>query len=253
MATDSVISQLDGGVLTLTLNRPDKRNALDAATLDGLAEGLARAELEAAIRVVAIRGAGKDFCSGADLDELLASADRSMDENERSALALGEIFLALRRLPKPSVAIVHGRALAGGAGLATACDIVIASSSARFGYPEIERGFVPAMVMAMLRRAAGEKRAFELVATGRQVGAEEALTLGLVSRVFSDATFEQESSGLLASLATRSPTAFALTKQLFLELDDRNFTDGVLLGARVNAVARSTADFKRAIAEFLDK
>lgn len=250
---DRVLTSIEAGVLTLTLNRPDKRNALDSATLDGLAEGLARAELEPAIRAVAIRGAGKDFCAGADLDELLASADRTVEENERSALALGEIFLALRRLPKPSVAIVHGRALAGGAGLATACDIVLATASSRFGYPEIERGFVPAMVMAMLRRSVGEKRAFELVATGRQVGADEALALGLVSRVFPDASFDAECAGVLATLTTRSATAFALTKQLFLELDERTFADGILLGARVNALARSTADFRRAIAEFLAK
>ena len=251
--SDHVLMSLEAGVLTLTLNRPAKRNALDTATLDGLAEGLARAELESGIRVVAIRGAGKDFCAGADLDELLASADSTMAENERSALALGEIFLALRRLPKPSVAIVHGRALAGGAGLATACDIVIAAASSRFGYPEIERGFVPAMVMTMLRRSVGEKRAFELVATGRQVGADEALALGLVSRVFPDGSFNAETTDLLATLATRSATAFALSKQLFLELDERTFADGILLGARVNALARSTPEFRQAIAEFLAK
>ena len=251
--SDHVLMSLEAGVLTLTLNRPAKRNALDTATLDGLAEGLARAELESGIRVVAIRGAGKDFCAGADLDELLASADSTMAENERSALALGEIFLALRRLPKPSVAIVHGRALAGGVGLATACDIVIAAASSRFGYPEIERGFVPAMVMAMLRRSVGEKRAFELVATGRQVGADEALALGLVSRVFPDGSLNAETADLLATLATRSATAFALSKQLFLELDERSFADGILLGARVNALARSTPEFRQAIAEFLAK
>lgn len=248
---EPLLTTLDAGVLTLTLNRPEKRNALDAATLDGLAEALARAELEREVRVVAIRGAGKDFCAGADLDELLASVDRTADENERSALALGEIFLALRRLPKPSVAIVYGRALAGGAGLATACDLVIAAATSRFGFPEIERGFVPAMVMTMLRRSVGEKRAFELVATGRQISAEEALGLGLVSRVVPDDRLAAESGALLATLATRSPTAFALTKQLFVELEDRSFHEGILLGARVNALARGTDDFRRAIAEFL--
>jgi methylglutaconyl-CoA hydratase len=249
--TDALLMELQDGVLTLTLNRPNKRNALDAATLDRLAEGLARAELERDIRVVAIRGAGKDFCAGADLAELLASADQSTDENERSALAMGEIFLALRRLPKPSVAIVHGRALAGGAGLATACDLVVATASARFGYPEIERGFVPAMVMSMLRRSVGEKRAFELVATGRLVDAAEALELGIVSRVLADDDFAAGSAALLATLASRSATAYALTKQLFVELDDRSFHEGILLGARVNALSRTTDDFRRAIAGFL--
>lgn len=248
---DSVLTTLDGGVLTLTLNRPDQRNALDTATIDGLAHGLARADLEREVRVIAIRGAGQDFCAGADLAELLASVDRPAEENQRAALALGEIFLVLRRLAKPSVAIVHGHALAGGAGLATACDIVIASSSSLFGYPEIERGFVPAMVMTMLRRSVGEKRAFELVATGRQVHADEALAMGLISRVLPDDGFNAEAHALLSRLAGQSPTAFALTKQLFTELDQRSFGDGILLGARVNALSRTTEDFRRAIAAFL--
>jgi methylglutaconyl-CoA hydratase len=251
--SEPVLTSLDQGVFTLTLNRPDKRNALDTATIDALAQALARADVERQIRVVAIRGAGKDFCAGADLAELLASADRPAAENERSALALGEIFLVLRRLSKPTVAVAHGRALAGGAGLATACDIVIASASSRFGYPEIERGFVPAMVMSMLRRSVGEKRAFELVATGRQVDADEALAMGLVSRVVPDATFDAETAALLSRLAARSPTAFALTKQLFTELDQRTFDDGILLGARVNALSRTGPDFRRAIAEFLER
>jgi len=251
--SELVLTSLDQGVFTLTLNRPDKRNALDTATIDALAQALARADLEREIRVVAIRGAGKDFCAGADLAELLASADRAAADNERSALALGEIFLVLRRLSKPTVAVVHGRALAGGAGLATACDIVIASASSRFGYPEIERGFVPAMVMSMLRRSVGEKRAFELVATGRQIDADEALAMGLVSRVLPDATADTETTALLGRLAARSPTAFALTKQLFTELDQRTFDDGILLGARVNALSRTGPDFRRAIAEFLER
>lgn len=244
---------LDAGVLMLTLDRPEKRNALNAAMVDRLAEAMARAELEREIRVVLIRGAGADFSAGADLDELLASADRTTEENERSALALGEIFLALRRLSKPSVAVVRGRALAGGAGLATACDIVLAAASSRFGYPEIQRGFVPAMVMAMLRRSVGEKRAFELVASGRQVGATEALAMGLVSRVIDDAELDAEATRLTSALAGQSATAFALTKQLFVELEDRSFHDGILLGARVNALSRTTDDFRQAIAGFLGK
>jgi methylglutaconyl-CoA hydratase len=245
--------ELAEGVLTLTMARPEKRNALSAAILDGLAEGLARAELEAEVKVVVLRGEGKDFCAGADLEELLASADRSIEENERDALRLGEIFLAMRQLPKPVVAVVQGRALAGGAGLATACDLVIASSHATFGYPEVERGFVPAMVMTMLRRAVGEKRAYDLVATGRVVDAEEALALGLVSRVIPDGDFEAEAALVVRGLASRSATAAGLTKQLFTDLDGRSFRDSIMLGARVNALSRTTPEFRAAIAGFLTK
>jgi methylglutaconyl-CoA hydratase len=249
--SDSVLVALADGILTLTLNRPDKRNALDATVIDGLAEAIARAELDADVRVVALRGAGKDFCAGADLDELLASTDRTVAENERSALALGELFLALRRLPKPSVAIVHGRALAGGAGLALACDIVLAGESSRIGFPEIARGFVPAMVMTLLRRVAGEKLAFDLVVTGRLLTAREAAEAGLVSRVLPDDKLADGSAEILAAMAGRSVSALALTKQLFMELDGRTFEEGILLGARVNAMARTTPDFRRAVTEFL--
>ncbi|MGH7581823.1 MAG: enoyl-CoA hydratase/isomerase family protein [Gemmatimonadales bacterium] len=243
----------EAGVLTLTLNRPEKRNALNRAMVGALLQALARAELDREVRVVAVRGAGRDFCAGADLDELLASGDRDIADNERDALALGEIFLALRRLPKPAVAVVHGRALAGGAGIATACDIVLAADDAHFGYPEVRRGFVPAMVMTMLRRATGEKRAFELVATGRTVPAGEGLVLGLVSRVVPAAELDGSATDFLRELAAIPPNALALAKELFYELDDRTFADGILLGARVNALARATPEFRSAVTAFLKR
>jgi methylglutaconyl-CoA hydratase len=251
--TASVLEELHAGVLTLVLNRPDKRNALNAATLDALHAGVERADLEAAVRVVAIRGAGRDFCAGADLHELLASADQPPEENERAAMHLGGLFVRMRQLPKPVVAIVHGRALAGGAGLATACDLVIAAADAQMGYPEIQRGFVPAMVMTILRRLTGEKLAFDLAATGRVLTAREALEAGLVSRVVARDELEAEAGRVLRLLCEASPSALALTKRQFYELDGLPFADGVALGARVNALSRSTPDFKRAIAAFLAK
>lgn len=251
--SEHVDVRIADGVMVVSLNRADKRNALSRDMIGRLAEAVAEAELNGEVRVVALRGNGPDFCAGADLAELLASVDQSMEENEHDALGLGEVFLAMRRLPKIVVAMVHGRALAGGAGLATAADLVVSTRSSRFGYPEVERGFVPAMVMTMLRRSVGEKRAFDLVGTGRIVTAEEALAMGLISRVIDDADFDQGCAQLLADLASRSPTASALTKQLFTDLDGRGFGDGILLGARVNAISRRTEDFKRSIAGFLDK
>src|SRR5438046_7516076 len=141
---------------------------------------LERPDLDGAVHVVAVRGSGGDFCAGMDLNELLASADESVEENRRAALHFAEIFVHMRRLPKPIVAVVRGRALAGGCGLATACDLVLATESAKFGYPEVQRGFVPAIVMTLLKRTVGEKIAFDLAATGRILGASEAAGLGLV-------------------------------------------------------------------------
>jgi methylglutaconyl-CoA hydratase len=237
----------DGGCLRLTLDRPDKRNALNAPMLAALGAALETAELDAAVRVVVLRGAGSDFCAGADLVEMLASADQPPEANARAAMVLGDLFLRLRALPKPVVAIVHGRALAGGCGLATACDMVLALPDAQFGYPEVRRGFVPAMVMAMLVRAVGEKHAFDLVATGRTLTADEAYAIGLVSRVVDDAVADQ----LVADLAAASPTALALIKRQLYQLDGLGFAQAVRLGADVNAVARGTADFREAVQRFL--
>lgn len=244
-------SARDGGVLTLTLNRPDKRNALSSAVVEALHQALEAADLDADVRVVALTGAGKDFCAGADLEELLASADATPEANEAAALRLGTLFGRMRRLPKPVVAVVRGRALAGGAGLMTACDIVLAGAGAQVGYPEVLRGFVPAMVMTMLRRLVGEKAALDLVLTGRLLSADEAHAWGLVSRVVPDGDLEREAGELGRALAAAPASALALTKQLFYQLDGQSFDQGIALGARVNALARQTPDFREAITRFL--
>ncbi len=253
MSADRVTMRKDGGVLHLTLNRPDRRNAIDEPMVERLLECVAEADLAHDVRVVALRGAGTDFCAGADLHELLASVEKPPEDNTASATRLGEVFIRMRDLPKPIVAVVHGRALAGGCGLAMACDLVIARSDATFGYPEVSRGFVPAMVMAMLRRAVGEKTAFDLVATGRTVTAEVAVHLGLISRVVAAEQFESEVAQLLGGLAASSPSALALTKRQLYAIDLMDFPEAIKLGARVNAVARSTPDFRKAVERFFKR
>ena len=251
--SDRVLVQVAGGVLTATLNRADKRNAIDTAMIDALLAVLEQADLDAAVRVVALRGAGRDFCAGMDLHELLASADHTLEQNRRAALQFAEIFVRMRRLPKPVVAVVQGRALAGGCGLATACDLILAAESAQFGYPEVQRGFVPAIVMTMLRRTVGEKIAFDLATTGRLLDGTEAAALGLASRVYEDADFEEQAAEVLRILAEASPSALAFTKQQFYQLDGLGFDEGLRLGADVNAVSRSTPDFRAALSAFLKK
>ncbi|HYT03688.1 MAG TPA: enoyl-CoA hydratase/isomerase family protein [Gemmatimonadales bacterium] len=251
--SERVLAELQGGILTATLNRPEKRNAIDAPMIDELLALLERADLDAQVRVVAVRGAGRDFCAGMDLNELLASADKTVDENRRVALHFAEIFLRMRQLPKPIVALVRGRALAGGCGLATACDLVLAAESAQFGYPEVQRGFVPAIVLTLLKRATGEKVAFDLAATGRTLTATEAAASGLVSRVYEDSDFEEQAADVLRGLTAASASALAFTKQQFYQLDGLGFEDGIRLGADVNAVSRTTPDFRAALQAFLKK
>ena len=253
MSADVVLSEANEGVLTLTLNRPEKRNALSSEIVHRIHEELGRADHDAGVRVVVFRGAGPDFCAGADLEEMLGAVDEPMEWHEAHAQRLGDVFIRIRRLPKPVVAVVQGRALAGGCGLATACDLIIADAGAQFGYPEIRRGFVPAMVIAMLRRAVGEKVAFDLVATGRVLYASDAQHIGLVSRVVDADEFDTEVDLLLGKLAGGFGSALALTKQQVYEVEGRSFEEAIALGAKVNAVARSTPDFRKAVEAFLKK
>jgi methylglutaconyl-CoA hydratase len=254
MSDDSrVLIDKAAGVMTMTLNRPAKKNAIDIRMIGEMKAAIADADLDADVKILAVRGAGKDFCAGLDLNELLESADLSPAENEARAWDLGEVFVLLRRLPKITIAVVEGRCLAGGCGLATACDLVVAKAGSQFGYPEINRGFVPAMVMTMLRRLVGEKVAFDLAATGRVMDADEAVRLGLISRVLPAEGWNEAARQTLEQMAGLSASALALTKQQFYQLDGLGFEDGIRLGAQVNAVSRATPDFRAAIAQFLKK
>ena len=242
----------DGPIGRITLARPDKKNALDRVMAEELAEALL-ALSESPVNVVAIDAEGPDFCAGADLVAIEAMLDAPRSEQIDDAKALGHVFHTIRRMEKPVVALVRGRAYAGGAGLATACDIVLAHEDARFGYPEVTIGFVPAMVMTLLRRSVGEKHAFDLVSTGRILKAEEARTIGLVSRVFADKEFDQLSQSVLKQLATAPPSAMAATKSLFYKLDTLSFIDGISAGIIANADARATPAFREGVKRFTSR
>jgi methylglutaconyl-CoA hydratase len=241
------------GVARLTLNRPDKRNALNDALVAALKDALDRTAADAAVRVVRIDGAGKDFCAGADLAELERAASQGYDESLTDARALGALFGKMRSHPRPLVAVVHGRALAGGCGLATACDLVLARADAELGYPEVHLGFVPALVMAILRRRVGEGRAFELAVRGARHGAEEARELGLVNRVFAASSFEADVARFVAELATLPPGAVAMTKRLLHDLDGLGFERGLERAAEVNARARGSEECRQGVRRFLDR
>ena len=250
-AAAPLLVRREGAVARLVLNRPEKRNALNAALIAALKAALREADADAEVRVVAIEGAGKDFCSGADLSALRTIAEGGAMENLEDVNELAELFLLPRTMRKPVVALVRGRALAGGCGLATACDMVLAAESAEFGYPEVRIGFVPAMVMAILRRNVGEKRAFELIVRGQAIHAGEAERIGLVNQVFFDDAFEAEAAAVLQDLAARSPSAVQLSKRLLYHSDAMGFEAAIRAGVDVNVVARMTADMKAGVARFL--
>ena len=180
-------------------------------------------------------------------------SEGSVQENADDARSLMELFLQMRRLRVPVIAAVRGRAIAGGCGLATACDIVLASSSARFGYPEVKIGFVPAIVMAILRRNLSEKRAFELITRGVEIGAEEAKQIGLVNQVFKDETFETDVTTYLQGFEKTSKSAVSLTKSLLYQIDGLAFLEACEIGVDVNVIARMSVDCQKGIANFLKK
>lgn len=243
----------DGAAGRIVLARPEKKNALDEQAALELDAALREFDGDHGVRVVLLSALGDDFCAGADLRALEAMVDATPAAHRRDAQALGRVFVSLRELSKPVVAAVRGRALAGGAGLASACDIVLAHEDAQFGYPEVRVGFVPAMVMTMLRRSVGEKRAFELVATGRLISAREALELGLVSRVLPAADFDVQVDAVVQQLARSAPNALRLTKQLFFALDRAGFHEGIALGVEANVEARATDDFREGVRRFVRK
>ncbi len=244
----------DAGIARFTLNRPEKRNALDALTVAELRAALAAAEAGAATRVVLLTGAGKDFCAGADLSELeRIAAGQGPIENLQDAGALGALFVAMRRSRLPIVAAVRGHAIAGGAGLATAADVVLAADDAKFGYPEVHLGFVPAMVMALLRRSVGEKVAFDLATGGHRFDATEAHRLGLVNRVLPVDRFDAEVTEFVAGLAGRSESALELIKRLLYGSEGLSFEDAVGRGAEINVLARATPDCQEGVRRFLER
>src|ERR1051325_347161 len=196
-----ILYEMRDRVARITLNRPDKRNALDGEVAGELKAAFTAAGSDEACRVVLLTGAGTDFCSGADLANLEKTAQNSVLDNMADARVTADLFLMMRNHPRPVVAAVQGRALAGGCGIATACDIILAAESAQFGYPEVNIGFVPAMVMAILRRSVSEKAAFELVVTGDRKSAARAHELGLVHRVFADESFSSDIESYVTTLA----------------------------------------------------
>ena len=248
-----ILYTVESNIARITLNRPEKRNALNDEVVGELKEAVRFSAADQQVRVVLLEGAGKDFCSGADLAALQTSSQYSVEQNMENARRMAELFIAMRRHPRPIVAAVRGRALAGGCGLATAADLVLAAESAKFGYPEVNIGFIPAMVMAILRRSVSEKRAFEMITGGEIITARQALEFGLINRVYPDDEFDVEVSSYAKAMASRSASAVTLSKTLLYYMDGLTFEAAIESGVHLNAIARMTDDCKRGVEKFLKK
>jgi len=243
----------EGVVRTITLNRPERRNAMTSAMQIELIGAMEEAAAAPGCRVLVLAGTGEAFCAGLDLEELKGMAGRSAEEHRADAERIARLFRTLYELQVPTIAAVHGAAIAGGTGLATICDFTLAVPEAKFGYTEVRIGFVPALVSAFLALQVGDKRARGLLVAGRLFGAEEARALGLVNEVVEAAALQGRVGELAGLLAANSPQSMRMTKRLMADQNRVWLDQAIDLAMEANARSRGTGDFVEGVTAFLEK
>jgi methylglutaconyl-CoA hydratase len=242
----------DDAVATITLNRPEKRNAISFELIDDLLRALDEVAKANAI-VLILTGAGKAFCSGMDLDDLKGLLGRTAEQNLKDSETMVRLFRSLYEFPKATIAAVNGPAIAGGTGLALLCDFTLAVPDAKFGYTEVRIGFVPAIVSTFLLRQVGEKKARDLLLTGRIFGADEAAAMGLITEVVAADSLMARARALASLLMENSPSSLRATKQLLTDHARAEIDHHIDAAVRENAAIRTTADFREGITSFLEK
>jgi methylglutaconyl-CoA hydratase len=249
-----ILTETHERIAWITLNRPDRRNALGPELVHDLKAAFRQAEADEAVRVVVLRANGQVFCAGADLAHLQQLQRNSLEDNRQDSRQLRELFEQIFRMPKPVIAQVQGPALAGGCGLASVCDFVLAGQQATFGYTEVRIGFIPAIVMVFLVKKLGDQRARAWLLSGKIYSAKEAEAQGLVTQVFSPEELENETRRFAVQLANQnSPEAMARTKKMLAGLNEAALKEALDYAVQQNAEARATADCQAGIAAFLEK
>jgi len=250
----NVLYEVKDRVCFLTLNRPEKKNALNAAMVSDLKSQLTKAENDSDVKVIVLKANGDVFCSGADLESLQQLQKNTHDENLKDSNHLKELFLQIYLLKKVVVAQVQGHALAGGCGLATVCDFVFAVPKAKMGYTEVRIGFVPAIVMVFLLRKVGEQKAKQLLLSGELITGDDTLKFGLVNRLVPEDQLDEEVNAFCSRLIqNNSIQSMELTKTMIAHTQSMTLEDGLNYASEMNAKARATDDCKRGIGAFLNK
>jgi len=248
----TLLMKQDGPLAIITLSRPEKRNAISSAMIDDLLGALDACEKGSA-QIVILTGAGKAFCSGMDLEMLQAISGQSPEQNVADSRRMAVMFRRLFDYPKPLIAAVNGAAIAGGCGIATLCDFTLAVPEAKFGYTEVRVGFIPALVSIFLRRQIGEKRARDLLLTGRIFDAEEAQRIGLVTAIVASDQLQASARELAASLLANSPSSLRRSKALLSQCAKEQLDREIEWAVQENANIRTTEDFREGITAFLEK
>jgi len=252
MPYQTMLLEFSGEIATITLNRPEKRNAISAEMIGELLTAFKEVE-ESPARILVLTGAGKAFCSGMDLEALKTLATQSPAQQRDDADRMAQLFRRIWSFPKPTIAAVNGHAIAGGCGLATLCDFTIAVPEAKFGYPEVRIGFLPAVVSIFLVRQIGEKNARDLLLTGKSIDAVEAHRLGLVSQIAPTEELRNATQSLAATVISCSPTSLHMTKKLLTDFAGPEIDRELELAAAASAEIRATHDFREGLASFLEK
>ncbi len=252
MPYETLLLESSEHIATITLNRPDKRNSITTQMIADLHSVLDTVENTHA-RVVILTGAGKTFCAGMDLSLLQAVATQSPSENQEDSRRMAKLFRRIWSYSKPMIAAVNGHALAGGCGIATLCDFTIAIPEAKFGYTEVKIGFLPAIVSVFLTRQIGEKRARDLLLTGRLVDGPEAKELGLVNEIVPPDKLMERVNELAEVLIAASPSSITRAKRLLVSAAADSLDAELERAVLENAHIRHTPDFKEGVASFLEK
>lgn len=252
MSYQTIQLAYEARLATITLNRPEKRNAVSFELIDDLVRALDEVAKSDAI-VLILTGAGKAFCSGMDLENLKALLGRTPEQNLQDSQTMVQLFRSLYEFPKVTIAAVNGPAIAGGTGLALLCDFTLAVPDAKFGYTEVRIGFVPAIVSTFLLRQVGEKQGRDLLLTGRIFGTEEAAKLGLVNEVVPAENLITRARELASVLMENSMSSLRATKQLLTDHARMDLNTHIDAAVRENAAIRTTADFREGITSFLEK
>jgi methylglutaconyl-CoA hydratase len=251
---DLVLYTVNNRVGYITLNRPEKRNALSFDFVQQIKRVFLQAENDESCKVIVIKGNGEAFCSGADLASLQTMQNNTFDENLADSKNLMELFLLIYQSKKVVIAQVEGAALAGGCGLATVCDFCFATIQSKFAYTEVKIGFVPAIVMVFLIRKVGEQTAKRILLTAEMLNAEQAKNLQLINEVIVDEEIEEYVFNFAQKLCTSaSGQSLTLTKQMINEVQNKTLIEALNYAAEMNAFARQTNDCKSGINAYLNK
>lgn len=244
--------EIKNNTAVITLNRPDKRNALNSELVTSIKEKFSEAESDNSIKSIILTGEGKAFCAGADLEYLSQIKNNSAVENEKDSKSLAEMFLKIYNCKKPTIAAVNGAAIAGGCGLASVCDFIVASpSKSKFGYSEVKIGFVPAIVSIFLLKKVGEGKAIQLMLNGEIIDGTVAYQIGLVNYLSENVL--KEAFNLSEKLNANSLESMMMTKHMIHTISSMNVEDAVKYCLRLNVLSRSTKDFEEGINKFLNK